>query len=306
MTQHPHFAEEATMSLASPGSPETSTSRLLADGYCILRSVIPQDTVAAIARDFCPRFAATAPSVGPFYGTKTRRFHGLLRHSPHTETFVLNPAIMTVVRTVLGPNCDTIQLNLTQAIEIEPGSPSQPPHRDQDMWPVHAPGVEYLVNVMWPFSRYTARNGATVLWPGSHRRLDEMLIAEDEAIAAEMVPGDALLFLGSTLHAGGANTTRRPRRGMIISYSLGWLKPYELPWLAYPPAVARQFSRPLADLAGYRAHRPNLGTHEGRCPSAMLADGPAITGAVDTLRNDQIALIRDWREGRITAGITAK
>src|SRR3546814_6535467 len=62
------------------------------------------------------------------------------------------------------------------------------------------------------------------------------------------------------------------RRGLVVGYSLGWLKPYENQWLAYPPAVARHFSSELAALVGYRQHRPNLGNYEGRCPSVLLGD----------------------------------
>lgn len=267
-------------------------------GYCIIRDIVDPAAVSALSGDLAGSFAHTARSEGLFYGNRTRRFHGLLRRSEHIERFVLQPTVLELVNTILRPNCDTVQLNLTQAIEIEAGSEAQPPHRDQDMWPIHAPGVEYLVNVMWPFTRYTAQNGATVIWPGSHRRQDEILIDAKEAIAAEMAPGDALLFLGSTLHGGGANRTDEARRGMIISYSLGWLKPYELPWLAYPPHVARELSRPLAELAGYRVHRPNLGTFEGRCPSVLLEEGLPPQGAVDALRCDQEALIIAWRDGR--------
>lgn len=167
------------------------------------------------------------------------------------------------------------------------------------MWPVHTSGVEYLVNVMWPFSPYTAENGATIIWPGSHRRQDEIVIDAAEGMGIEMEPGAALLFLGSTLHAGGANRTHRPRRGMIVSYSLGWLKPYELPWLAYPPEIAKSFAPELAALAGYRAHRPNLGTHEGRCPSHLLTGEPSELGAVDALRPEQEELIALYRAGAI-------
>lgn len=278
---------------------------LRANGYCIIREAVCISTVNMLAADLADHFAATPRSVGSFYGNRTRRFHGLLARSANTAAFVLKPLIMALAQNILGAHCDRIQLNLTQAIEIEPGSEAQAPHRDQDMWPVHTPGVEYLVNVMWPFTPYTADNGATVIWPGSHRRQDEILISPDEAIAAEMYPGDALVFLGSTLHAGAANRTSAPRRGMIISYSLGWLKPYELPWLAYPPVVAKQFSRELADLAGYRAHRPNLGTFEGRCPSTLLVGDGLPGGAVDTLREDQEDLIRAWKEGRVPLAETS-
>ena len=97
-----------------------------------------------------------------------------------------------------------------------------------------------------------------------------------------------MLFLGSTLHAAGANTTDTVRRGVIVGYSLGWLKPYENLWLAYPPKVARHFPPELAALAGYAQHRPNLGNYEGQCPSVLLTDErPAHLGAIDALRPDQ-------------------
>lgn len=271
-------------------------------GYCIIRGATPAKLIEKLAEDLAPDFEATPLSQGPFYGHTTRRFHGLLRRSRLMGRFVLDPLVLAIVEHFLKPWCDTIQLNLTQAIEIEPGGHAQPPHRDQDMWPIHTPGVEYMVNVMWPFTPYRAENGATLIWPGSHTRQDEIVIAPEEAIAATMEPGDALLFLGSTLHAGGANQTQTSRRGMIVSYSLGWLKPYELPWLAYPTDVARSLPRELMALAGYRAHRPNLGTHEGRCPSLLLEGrSEEDLGAIDALQPGQVQLIANYRAGLLFA-----
>ena len=274
-------------------------AKLFEQGYCVVENAVPRALVNALRDDIEPIFEQTALSVGPFYGETTKRLHGLLRRSGHMASFVLQPEILAAVRVVLGEACDTIQLNLTQAIEILPGGLPQPPHRDQDMWPLRTAGLEYLVNVMWPFTEYSAENGATLVWPGSHLRQDEIVIDEDEAVAVEMSPGSALLFLGSTLHAGGANRTERPRRGMIVSYSLGWLKPYELPWLAYPPQIARHFPKALAELAGYRVHRPNLGTHEGRCPSQLLANAQVPLGAIDALRPEQEELIALYRSGAL-------
>ena len=278
-------------------------TQLQSDGYCIIDDAVRADQVAALAGDLNDDFARTPCATGPFYGSWTKRFHGLLRRSGQMDAFVRHPRVLELVEHILGPACDSIQLNLTQAIEILPGGLVQPPHRDQDMWPVRAPGVEYLVNVMWPFTPYTAENGATLLWPGSNRCQEQLLLDPADAVAAVMAPGSCLMFLGSTLHAGGANTTVLPRRGMIVSYSLGWLKPYELPWLAYPPEVARSFPPELAALAGYRAHRPNLGTFEGQCPSSML-DRPAheIHGAIDALRPEQAALIEQFYAGTIPIG----
>jgi len=276
-------------------------TQLDAQGYCIIRDAVPSILVDRLANDLAPDFQTTPHSTGPFYGERTRRFHGLLRRSRYMGRFALDPLVVAIVERFLKPWCDTIQINLTQAIEIEPGGLTQPPHRDQDMWPVHSPGVEYMINVMWPFSAYRAENGATLIWPGSHKRQEEVVMPLEDAIAAEMNPGDALVFLGSTLHAGGANRSRGARRGMIISYSLGWLKPYELPWLAYPPDIARSLPRSLMSLAGYQAHRPNLGTYEGRCPSLLLVDNAdAAKGAIDILHPEQEQLIADYRAGRLS------
>ena len=105
-----------------------------------------------------------------------------------------------------------------------------------------------------------------------------------------MKPGSALLFLGSTLHGAGANRTADVRRGLVVGYSLGWLKPYENQWLAYPPEVARHFSAELAALVGYRQHRPNLGNYEGQCPSILLGGMDlGRLAAIDALRPDQVA-----------------
>src|SRR3546814_1057625 len=75
--------------------------------------------------------------------------------------------------------------------------------------------------------------------------------SSDLAVVATAEPGDAIVFLGSTLHGAGENRSGSVRRGIIVSYCLGWLKPYENQWLAYPPEIARDFSPDLAALAGY-------------------------------------------------------
>jgi len=281
---------------------EAHSRKLSEEGFCIIPHAIPQASVAALYRDLSPVFAATPPSIGPFYGSGTRRFGSLLKRSRHAAAFVQNALIIGIVERALGPWCDQFQLNLTQAIELAPGSAMQPPHRDQDMWGGPKGQVEYLVNVMWPFTDYTVANGATRLWKGSHRRQDEILLPEEDAIFAEMEPGSALLFLGSTLHGGSPNLSQAARRGMIVSYCLGWLKPYENQWLAYPPAIARHFSPELARLVGYFQHRPNLGNYEGRCPSILLQDEvPALPGARDELLPAQEALIAAYLAGELQA-----
>jgi ectoine hydroxylase-related dioxygenase (phytanoyl-CoA dioxygenase family) len=275
---------------------------LTAQGYCIIPDALPTGTIRALDDDLACDFARTPFGQGGFYGTTTKRFGRLLVRSPHAAALVQHRLILGVVETVLSPWCDTFQLNTTQAIAVHPGAPAQLPHRDQDMWRGSVGEIEYLVNVMWPLSHFTADNGATLVWPRSHGAKALDAECEEAPFAAEMAPGAALVLLGSTLHGAGANVTGAVRRGLVVGYSLGWLKPYENQWLAYPPEVARAFPPELAALVGYRQHRPNLGNYEGQCPSILLGDhaGEPL-GAIDALRPDQQAWVDAYAAGQRAA-----
>jgi ectoine hydroxylase-related dioxygenase (phytanoyl-CoA dioxygenase family) len=278
---------------------ERWTALLRRDGYCIIPNALSKATIAALDADLESAFDRTPFSQGGFYGARTKRFGRLLMRSSQTAALVQHELILGMVEKILSPWCDTIQLNVTQAIAVHPGARSQLAHRDQDMWRGPIGEIEYLVNVIWPLSPFTAQNGATMLWPGSHGVAAREGESRSTPVAAAMAPGSALVFLGSTLHAAGANLTAQVRRGLVVGYSLGWLKPYENQWLAYPPAVARDFPPSLAALVGYRQHRPNLGNYEGQCPSILLEDrDDEPLAAIDALRPDQAALVEAFVEAQ--------
>ncbi|MBL8650246.1 MAG: phytanoyl-CoA dioxygenase family protein [Sphingopyxis sp.] len=288
---------QASLDAALPRS--AASRELMAQGYTILRGAAPAELIAGISEDLGPRFEATPFCEGGFYGARTKRFGRLLIRSPLMADLVMNAAILGLAERALGNWCDRIQLNLAQAIELHPGALAQFPHRDQDMWQGALGEVEYLINVMWPLTRFTEENGATIIWPDSHGV--EALVDEPKCdpLVAEAEPGDAIVFLGSTLHGAGENRSASVRRGIIVSYCLGWLKPYENQWLAYPPEIARGFPQDVAALAGYAQHRPNLGNFEGQCPSVLFdgyPDGPLA--AIDALRSDQAALLAEHVAGQ--------
>jgi ectoine hydroxylase-related dioxygenase (phytanoyl-CoA dioxygenase family) len=273
--------------------PARLAAMLLADGYCIVENALPPDVIVALAADLSPRFDVTPFCQGDFYGARTKRFGALLRRSHHAAALVQHKTILAVAETVLGRSCDRIQLNLTQAVEIHPGALAQARHRDQDLWGGDKTGVDYQLNVIWPLDSFTAANGATRLWPGSHRddTVDPLSVGP---IVAEMTPGSALLFLGSILHGAGANVSDSVRRAVIVGYCLGWLRTFENQYLVYPPEIARTFDPDLAALVGYAQHRPNLGNVEGQCPSVLLRGVPLDgLGAIDALLPDQAEAIAE-------------
>ncbi len=273
--------------------------KLMADGYCIVGNLLPPPTIQELHHDLTGRFERTPYCDGDFYGGRTKRFGSLLTRSQHTDALVRHPLILALAEKVLGPYCDRFQLNLTQAVEIHPGAPAQAQHRDQDMWGGPKGYMEYLINVIWPLAPFTAENGATVVWPGSHRDQTNYFLPRSEAVPAEMAPGSALVFLGSTLHSGGANRSVAPRAGIIISYSLGWLKPFENQWLVYPPEVAKTFPKELSELVGYAIHRPNLGNYEGQSPAILFEDKrEEFLPASDALRPEHKAILEQMLRAR--------
>lgn len=288
------------MTAANPPRSSTveATRRLLEQGFCILPDAVPADVIAALEADLDSVFDMTPLSQGRFYGERTKRFGGLLKRSRHAAALVQSPAILDIVQTVLGSACDRLQLNVAQAIEIHPGEARQVPHRDHDMWKGAKGEHEFLVNVMWPLTPFTRENGATLIYPGSHGAAGMAREDLGEPVPAEAPPGSAICILGSTAHGAGANLTKSVRRGVVVGYSLGWLKPYENQWLVYPPRVARSFPPDLAALVGYAQHRPNLGNYEGQCPSLLLRDEvPDRIGAIDALRPDQEAMVAQFAAG---------
>ena len=66
----------------------------------------------------------------------------------------------------------------------------------------------------------------------------------------------ALLYLGSTIHGGGANTTKNQhRRGMFLGYVVGWLRAEENTFLTVPIEKVRDMPVRIQELLGYKAQQ---------------------------------------------------
>lgn len=277
---HPPSATQARMPNRDY---DTSLEQLLVRGYVILDRLAPEEILTRIEAELSPWFSATPACRGDFYGWHTTRINAIPFKAPTSHALLLHPRILALMDAVLAPHCDWYQLNLSQAIRLHPGERQQIPHRDDDMWPC-AKRHEYMINVLWAISDFTAQNGATLLWPKDTPQSDGTTLPHaSDAMAAVMPRGSALIYLGSTLHCGGANRSASPRTGLVFSYSLGWLKQYENAFLTYPPSIARTLPPPVIQLLGYRLHRPNLGHYEGQDPAVALHSDSRTLGMVDGL-----------------------
>jgi ectoine hydroxylase-related dioxygenase (phytanoyl-CoA dioxygenase family) len=293
-----HVSINASLPRVGADAPaEQVLETLRNEGAVVVERLLSRTAVAAFRADLNPWFERACTGSGAFFGRKTRRFGGLFAKAPSTARLALDPLVLSVMDQLLaGPSperrvCDSIELNLTQAIGIEPGEPPQFLHRDEELWPFQH-DFELMANAMWMLDDFTAENGATRVIPGSHLWPRDRQPQPGEAVAATGPAGSVLLWTGGLLHAGGENRTDRIRRGVVMSYKLGWLQPGERLLLSTPPAVARCLPERLQRLIGYGLHRPNLGWVEGRDPLEWLTgDFDDLAPVGDNLTPEHEALL---------------
>ena len=125
---------------------------------------------------------------------------------------------------------------------------------------------------MWALDDFTEANGATRLVPGSHRWTDRQPGPDDEVVQAVMPAGTVLFYVGKIWHGGGANTTDRPRLGVILEYAAAWLRAQENHILAVPREVTEELPERLQELLGYNIYPPFVGYVDGRHPRRYISE----------------------------------
>lgn len=258
------------------------------DGGVVVANLIDERIMDELVADLRPHFDSQAFGTG-FNGVRTRRCNALLQHSDRTPDLMLAPAFIDAAERLLvhdgvwsGAMSDgstiqkqrvrpTIQLSVTQAIELWPGQKAQEIHRDDSMYYTRHPGPPTLVQALFAGTRYTRENGGTLVIPGSHRWDDERIPLLREMEAVEMPRGSALIYVGGLYHAGGANVTQDERRiAIAISYTLGYLRQEENQYLSVTPERAQQLPQRVRELMGYRMCTPFCGWVDLRDPMDWL------------------------------------
>jgi ectoine hydroxylase-related dioxygenase (phytanoyl-CoA dioxygenase family) len=228
-------------------------------GCVVVHGVLELDAVEDIRRELAEPMAATQvqdeDKPEDFYPAKTRRVTALMARAPSTHPLALDPIVGALCDHHLGPNCERYQLHVSAALEIGPGAREQILHREEDpftYFPVPRPNL--VLATMWAISDFTKQNGATLLAPGSHRWEKDREAEPNEVVSAEMPKGSMLVWLGGTFHGAGANVSNQWRYGVILSYSLGWLRQEENMYLDLPADIANEMPAEIRELAGYPMH----------------------------------------------------
>jgi hypothetical protein len=245
------------------------------DGAVIISGLLDDQEVEQLTTELNPVFEDASFCDGLYFGQSTKRIHSLVAKSKSFRKLAIHSAAINLANRILGPYCEKIQMNASQGIQIWPGAAEQILHRDDAKFPTQYFDCEFMTNMIVACTKFTRENGCTRFALGSHKWEDKSRRAiETEISYAEMEPGDAVFFVGSVIHSGGANCSSKPRTGVVMGYSLGWLRQTENQYLVAPPEIAKDFPEALQDLLGYAVHRPNLGMYEGNEPKALLQSTP--------------------------------
>lgn len=247
-----------------PADADAVADTLLTDGGAIVEGVASPDLLDRIAGDLRASFDAQGHKfANNFNGYRTLRLSGILALSRAAADLIAHPLVLGVADRVLKRHCTTYRIGSSTAIEILPGEQAQVFHRDDDFYPIRIPGVEFQISAMWALDDFTEANGATRVVPGSQDLRPIGDIPETDCTQAVMSRGSVLFYLGGTVHAGGANRSDAPRKGLITTYSLGWLRQEENHYLTIPREVADSYPEPVRRLMGYQSHGPYLGVWPG-------------------------------------------
>ena len=249
---------------------------LESDGGVIVNDLLSSEAVAAIVAELSETYEATPTGSQSgistwetFHGATTKRFTGLAARSrSFVDHALLNPILLAIADKLLLPHGADYWLNTGQVMAVGPGEPAQVLHRDEGNWPeaVH-PDKELTVSCMFALSDFTATNGATVVWPGSHHHARggwrdndaaAVPLPGDLAVSA-MPPGSGMIYTGKVVHGAGRNASDQWRYGMHVSFVVGWLRPEEASPLMVDRVLASQLPQRARELLGWSSYHAKGG-----------------------------------------------
>ena len=243
-------------------------ARLQSEGYVVLHDVAGPELLRRIREELAP-FLATAPfGRNDFEGFRSQRLYALLGKAPATAELVAHPAVLELVDAVLDAPC---LLSANIAINVHPGETAQSLHPDDGYCGVPRPRRPFGVSAVWAIDAFTAENGATEVLPGSHLFGSEPIADNDPRIRPiAMSPGSVVVFLGTTLHRGGANRSDSVRLGITPQYCQPWMRQIENMALAVPPDVVATLPQRVQELLGYSIMPPFIGYVDGQHPRRIF------------------------------------
>ena len=211
---------------------------------------------------------------------------------PFFETFYLCPPVLNVCKRILG---DDMVLYDTTGRSIRPSGGREKRHGfqvhvDRELFSVlpfvGGTHIPVGLNVLWPLVDFTAENGATVIWPGSHRSLRVPESDEEYPgyVQAETPAGSVIMWDAATWHATGLNTSDHIRHSAIGFFQRRWVKGMIDNERIIPPHVKRRLSPDMRELLAIDGSLPDY-------------------SSVRSLSKEQLDRLSPWEKEVIGIGI---
>jgi ectoine hydroxylase-related dioxygenase (phytanoyl-CoA dioxygenase family) len=239
------------------------------DGFAVIPDVLTRAEIDAVRDALAPEFSKGFRGRNPFEGHQTQRVYCLVAKSRAFDRLILDPKVLDLAEEVLGAN---FLLTATLAIKLEPGESAQDFHWDDIFYKVPRPRPAISLSTLWAIDDFTEDNGATLVYPGSHRWGDGAPEALPDVAATTMTAGSVLVYYGTLVHAGGANRSDGERLGISLQYAAAWARQQENFMMAIGVEGARALPPRLQELIGYSIHPPFMGMIDGRHPKKLLTD----------------------------------
>lgn len=173
-----------------------------------------------------------------------------------SDQLVENPLILGIARHLLGDDC---VLGDITATSIGPGTDGGAWHLDNPLTQMAEPLPDFPLGlqVAWMIDDFKPENGATRVVAKSHltrRKPDWKRGSGSNELALSGTSGSVAIWLASTWHRAGPNSTDQPRRAIISFYQCSWIKPFsEYRWSIDPKRIA-QMSATAKYLYGFSAN----------------------------------------------------
>jgi len=250
---------------ASSSIVSTALDDLKTQGFHIIENARPLSQIEPIRAELTSLLEDTPFGGNTFLGTRTKRIHSVFGRTRVVDELATDRVVSEVVAARLG---DAL-LSASVACEIHPGETAQAVHVDDGIYPLPDDHRDVSLSALWALDDFTARNGGTVVYPGSHGNRGLRHDASDGQIV-EMSAGSVLLYTGTLWHGGGANVSDGQRLGLILTYVESWLRAQDAHLIAVPLETARLLRPELRALLGYAMRPPFLGYVDGRDPRELF------------------------------------
>ncbi|CAF1033872.1 unnamed protein product [Rotaria magnacalcarata] len=265
----------ARVSATSPTAEFDIIKHIERDGVVIVTGMFSRDHIEQVKKDLAPYFDSDTPDQSGFFPTTTQRANHVFGISRACIDMCMHPLLLAVGDRLLTSTyhyyrglekCTAVSkpiISATNSFRINPGGRQQALHRDDEDYHARPCDQPMMISCVIAITRTHRDNGATIVIPGSHLWKDENrppLV--EEAIPAELEPGDATIFLGNLYHAGGENKTKDEKREVFGVFLMkAFYRQAENEYLMIPPERCKELKMTPKELRmlGYGISQPSCG-----------------------------------------------